>query len=610
MDKTAFVKPSSLTPSFVAVLCSFLFSSGPILAQTKDYALKMDLDPVVALPSLFELTPEALEQKLPKGNFSENPYVQWEKEGKDQARILHKPYSNITVELSLFGGKVPVEEAIVDFRNGKVSCLTVVVSSPEGEVKIDTLETPRAVCAAALNTMLAAQPTPRSRYFGGKAERLLRTQVWSGAAGIGCLDFSSESKFLRFALAPASEDVANLVSGPIPELIKDGSELFCNLDSLFATPAVWMLTPEKLEAFFADSGFKEPPYFKWLSSAKESARFARHPFTNVSVDLSLFDGKVPVDEAVIEFKNGKVSQINASLYNRGDSGKITKENFEERYKAAGVSLNQTLGVKPVERRPTATTAIKTSGWFWTAPTGLALLEYNADAMVKPNAAEFMRLKLSPPEGKNQLLNVAAIGRDSTGLKRSELLKFVKKEKNGDIYVGSVPMVDQGDKGYCVVASAQRMFGYLHIACDQHEIAALAGTDAQRGTNSRMMEETLKKIDTKFKTRFKPLLLKYPGRASADKATRPDHFLKMIQDHVDKGVPLLWGLELGLHPEVPELKIQGTGGHMRLIIGYNVAQNELLFTDSWGAGHELKRMKLEHAIDSTFGVYLLEPRDFY
>ncbi len=587
-----------------------MLASGPLHGQSKNYQLKLDLDPVVALPALFELTPETLEQKIPKGNFSDNPFIRWGKGGKERARISHQPFANITVEVSLFGGKVPVEEAIIDFKDGKVTGLTVVVSSPEGELKTANLEAPREACAAALNTMLAAQPVTKARFFGSKPESQVQTQVWTGTSGVGCLDFSSPLKVLRFAIAPATEDVAKLVARPIPELMKDGGELFCNLDSLLSAPAVWQLTPEKLDETFAGSGFKENPYFKWLSAAKESARFARHPFTNIAVDLSMFEGKAPVDETVIEFKNGKVSQVTVSLYNRGDSGTISKEQFETRYKVAGIALNQTLGVKPAERRPTATTAIKTSGWLWTAPTGLALLEYNADAMMKPNSAEFMRLKLTPPEGKNQLLNVAAIGRDSTALKRSELVKFVKKETNGDVYVGSVPMVDQGDKGYCVVASAQRMFGYLHISCDQHEIAALAGTDAQRGTNSKAMEETLKKIDNKFKTRFKPLLLKYPNRNTTDKAARPEHFLKMIQEHVDKGVPLLWGLELGLHPEEPPLKMQGTGGHMRLILGYNVAKNELLFSDSWGAGHELKRMKLENAIDSTFGVYLLEPRDFY
>ena len=43
-----------------------------------------------------------------------------------------------------------------------------------------------------------------------------------------------------------------------------------------------------------------------------------------------------------------------------------------------------------------------------------------------------------------------------------------------------------------------------IPVDQHELAQVAGTDAQRGTNSGDMEDALKKIDNKFKVNYKPL----------------------------------------------------------------------------------------------------------
>jgi len=384
-----------------------------------------------------------------------------------------------------------------------------------------------------------------------------------------------------------------------------------DLDTLFSSASEpWALTQDKLEEMCTQKGFKTSPYVKWLNQARDSARFSKHPFNNVSLEMTIFGGAVYVDEMVIEFKDGKASLATISLYNRGDSGKISKTDFEARYKQAGMALGKWLAVRPVERRSNSeTSAIKTSGWLWTSPATLALLEYNTDGIAKADAAEFMRLKLSPASQKDKLLNIAAIGRGSTALKRSELVKFVKKESNGDVYVSGVPMVDQGDKGYCVAATCQRMFGYLHIPCDQNEIAALAGTSAKGGTSSIAFEETLKKVDNRFKTRFKALLQKRPMTASPDKNARPDNFLKLIQSHIDKGVPLLWGLEVGLVQEDPPLKMQGTGGHMRLIIGYNVAQNQLLFTDSWGQGHELKRVKLEDAIKATFGVYLLEPRDF-
>jgi hypothetical protein len=594
---------------FVPMLASVFLAFAMLDARAKDYVLKLDIDPLLTLPALFEKTPEVLEEIFKAEHFEQNPFIRWGKDGKTRARLSHQPFSNITVDLSMLGGKMAVESVTIDFKDGKVSNLLVNVSRPGGDLEPGPLAEQHTACVALLDKMLAAKASPRARFFGSKNQKAVVAEVWTSPQGVACLDYGEKSQVLRFALAPYSTDVATLVARPLPRTADGGDELFVNVDSLIAAPAVWQLTPEKLEQTFGATGLKETPYFKWLTADKAGARFSRHPYSNVSVDLAMFNGQVPVEEVVIEFKNGVTSQVSMSLFNRGDSGNITKQEFEARYKTAGVTLNQWLGVKPLERKANAQTAVKITGWLWTSPTMLALLEYNSEALVKAGAAEFMRLKLTPPSGKDQLLNIAAIGRSSASLKRSELPQFVKKE-SGDVYVGSVPMVDQGDKGYCVVASTQRLFGYLRIPCDQHEIAALAGSDAQRGTSSKAMEDALSKIVNRFKARFKPLLLKYPRQGSPDKNARPDRFMKMVAEHVDKGEPLLWGLELGLHPEEPPLRIQGTGGHMRLIIGYNTQKNQILFSDSWGAGHELKRMNVEHAIDSTFGIYLLEPRDFY
>ena len=78
----------------------------------------------------------------------------------------------------------------------------------------------------------------------------------------------------------------------------------------------------------------------------------------------------------------------------------------------------------------------------------------------------------------------------------------------------------------------------------------------------------------------------------------------ISSHVDAGFPLIWSVILGMVPEkgIP----QTAGGHMRLIIGYNEKTQEILYTDSWGAGHELKRMPLASAWTITTGLNVIEP----
>lgn len=49
-----------------------------------------------------------------------------------------------------------------------------------------------------------------------------------------------------------------------------------------------------------------------------------------------------------------------------------------------------------------------------------------------------------------------------------------------------------------------------------------------------------------------------------------------------------------------------GGHMRLIIGYNPQTKEILYTDTWGAGHELKRMPEDWAFTITHDAFFLRP----
>ncbi|MFT5131040.1 MAG: hypothetical protein ACI8W8_004674 [Rhodothermales bacterium] len=47
--------------------------------------------------------------------------------------------------------------------------------------------------------------------------------------------------------------------------------------------------------------------------------------------------------------------------------------------------------------------------------------------------------------------------------------------------------------------------------------------------------------------------------------------------------------------------------MRLIIGYNAKANQLIYSDSWGTGHEFKRMSMEDAWAITTCVDLVAPR---
>jgi len=232
-------------------------------------------------------------------------------------------------------------------------------------------------------------------------------------------------------------------------------------------------------------------------------------------------------------------------------------------------------------------------------------------------------------------------------KSKKLATNVVRDPRGDVFVDNVPMVDQGAKGYCAAAAAERILRYFGTDVDEHEIAAAAGTTAESGTSVDAMVKTVVALGKRYrfavqtvagdagesdesrianldkrvaqynktaKRMKKPQIeesvyvrrsgnmISYnPGAAAeamdaevlkemktngAGKA-RYQMFLKNVRKNVAAGQPLLWGVTLGIYPEA-DLP-QARGGHLRLILGYNDRKGEILYTDSWGKGHELKRM---------------------
>jgi hypothetical protein len=381
----------------------------------------------------------------------------------------------------------------------------------------------------------------------------------------------------------------------------------CDLGPLMDIPAVWALTPDKLEQLYPKPpGASRNPYFTWLTSDRSRALFMRHRFTNLSIDLTILNQSIPLEEAVVDFAGGKLNGITFSIYNRGDSGSVDLAELQRRSAKCNEALRKSLGVIPAPRHAEPAQGLLAEGWTWISAQGMACLEYNPE--LERGQAEYLRMRLAPRDARGAI--AASMRERRGGATLSELSASVKRNPQGDVWIEGVPMVDQGPKGYCVVASAQRLFEYFGISCDEHQLAQLAGSQAQGGTSSAEMMKALQSIDVCFKTQFKPLALLYTDRAlhepRSQKRVDPREFQKLIMDYTGKGIPLLWGLELGKFPEEPPLKNQSGGGHMRLIIGCNPTTGQLIFTDSWGPGHEMKRMKIADAYQETHGLFAMQP----
>ena len=356
--------------------------------------------------------------------------------------------------------------------------------------------------------------------------------------------------------------------------------------------------------------------FTWLTASKTRAKFSRGFYRNAELDLKLFEGVVSVEEAVVDFHKGKLNLITFSLYNRGDSAKIEADEFKQRYMVTGKKMSKLLKSKPTSRKADKRQGLQTEGYSWSSRAGVALLEMNQGAM-SGKGREFLRLRVAKKGAKGGLAASMLSPRGGASVRLSSLKNFVEEDKEGNIYVKGLPMVDQGGKGYCVVASVQRLFEYYGVGADMHQIDEIAEADPEKGTSTYLMAKTLDKIDYRFKTRLKIIAMSSESGALVeidenkgeyyvgDKLEKRKVF-KAIRTSIDDGLPLLWSLELGKYPEVPDLSPQTSGGHMRLIIGYNDKEETIIFSDSWGKGHEFKTMKMSHVYSATHGLFTLKP----
>ena len=385
----------------------------------------------------------------------------------------------------------------------------------------------------------------------------------------------------------------------------------CPLDPLLEAPTSWQMNQDQFEKEFMAGQNK---LFTWLTKERTRAKLARKKYTDAVIDLNVFDGEVPVQEAIVDFADGRLNMVSLSIYNRGDGGSISKEDFSKYFMLSGKAMGGIVGVKPRRKNADAKDGLVTAGYSWySQKNGTALLEHNEKAM-EGGDIEFLRLRFARPNAEGALATAMTQSRGGSAARLGDLPVNVMKDDSGDVYVANVPMVDQGDKGYCVVAATQRVFEYYGIGADMHQIAQISNADPESGTNPIKMAKELDKIDYRFNTRLDIIGLGRPftevdekkGEYYVGKPVDERKFLKEIRSNVDAGLPLLWGLELGRFPERPNLSPQTSGGHMRLIVGYNDEDGDVIFSDSWGAGHEYKKMKMSDAYKASSGLFVLRP----
>ena len=434
--------------------------------------------------------------------------------------------------------------------------------------------------------------------------------------------------------------LAALPAGASQKRVTTG-EVF-HLDAVLARADLWTLPVAGLCQALGNGGFS------WLDAQKSAMRGGEQ------IKLGFLNQDVW--EAQIQLASNQAVRVDLSLYNHGDAGDLTPAAFGSLLGKTQAALsNWTGGAATALPDVPGAMRSKVQRMAWQKPPTHLELEWSStkQQIVKGKQvdyrAEFIRLKLLPFPGSNAApAHVATSTAPKAGRTAAELKTHVRTEENGDVFVGNVPMVDQGDKGYCAAAVTARIMRYFGLDFDEHQAAQAAGTKSKSGTSSSSLIDGLRQIAIKNSLRvvvldqveFMRLIADYNRAAQSAKKPKlvpgtghvidmdklygemdcellrgirtkrkdeVNHFKTEISKNTETGIPLIWGVYLGLVPEkfvTPQTK----GGHMRMIIGLNKKTDEVLFSDTWGAGHELKRMSVEDALTITRGLYVVKPNN--
>lgn len=365
---------------------------------------------------------------------------------------------------------------------------------------------------------------------------------------------------------------------------------------------------------------------------------------------------IDVWEARIYYGAEGATRIELSLYNRGDdrySDGLDQSGLKKLLDdvAAKAQPNGKIGANPEKKK------LKNGGFqfsrSWNKGDNPVELTWGVSGeKSKDWTADFVRVAITPKQANSAKAKKGA-ARPTSGVEAKAKVKAnVKKNADGDVWIDGVPMVDQGMKGYCAAAASERVLRYYGFNIDEHEIAQAAGTTAEGGTSIADMKEAVRAVGSKCRLGYQEIVSmmgsfkdlekeieQYNKAAKGEGApsislsdymvgTRVDigevreamkpkvvkkmrvkdmrykKFLSGVKTQIDQGIPVFWGVMLGMFPE-PGLP-QTSGGHIRLIIGYNAKTHEILYTDTWGAGHELKRMPEDWAFAITHHAFYLKP----
>ena len=278
---------------------------------------------------------------------------------------------------------------------------------------------------------------------------------------------------------------------------------------------------------------------------------------------------------------GRLSVIDVVFYNKGDNADAKNIRKVIRNTARMLEKKLTaIGGTPV-RCDYGLNKLQNNALKWTCG--------NVDIILEYVNKEFAMLHICYPSpnmpGKNgKSAKKSVEDKDFSGNVASNIF--------GDVYIENIPMVEQGNKGYCVPATVERVLRYYGITnVNMHQLADAGNTRQGGGTTTREMFGGISSA-----CRRSGLKMASPGEVR----------LKVIKKYIDEGIPVFWCMYS--NSDYEELRTRSRhlrknasspkawaekckkiivpregNPHMCLIIGYNELSQEIAVSNSWGMG---------------------------
>lgn len=398
------------------------------------------------------------------------------------------------------------------------------------------------------------------------------------------------------AAAPAAPASGSIAPGSTPATSSAAADSDVSLEAingmfgpaLFADGDLWANNPEEVADRLGWPRESKTPF---------SSSFRAYPKADVRIL-----GARPYSAALYG-EDEKVTSLSIVFANKGDffgaagsgedhfvKGKTVPDGIdglrmvmERDTEAMATLLTEQLGEPSRQKFGEGETRATVQRWDW---SGHAFLLSSVED-------EYVSLAVQPTAFADERGRMARV---SDAEVRERARANVETRENGDVVINNIPMVDQGPKGYCVPATAERCMRYLGIPADMYLLAMAGETQLGGGTSVSVLFDALER-DVKRKGR------------SLKKWREDEIKIRDLAKYIDDGIPIMWGLysteefndianertqkradgvpwdsyrdEVLAAAESARLPADNSKGHVVIIMGYNNETGEIAFSDSWG-----------------------------